>query len=425
MFSSFLVPFQSAHPLVFVGLLLLLSHAAGLLAHRLHSPKVTGYLVVGMLASPSVTGLLSATVVEERLGLITDIALGAIAFSIGGVLRWKQLKKLGLQIATVTLAEGFGAMLFPFLAVVAAYGLGQVVDPSLDWRTELLPLAIMIGALCVSTAPAATLAVIHEVRADGPLTQLLLGVVAIDDALGITAFALAKTGVLALVGVGVVSWGASLGFIGREIGLALLLGGVLGWAMALVARHFSPGLGLFGVAWGALFLCAGLAHSLGASPLLANMTLGFVLVNFLQHHQDLFAVVEEIEEPIFGMFFLLAGAHLDLSVLPQAGALAVLILLARFLGKLLGAGLGAKVSGSPPQVVKYLGLGLTPQAGVAVGLVLSAKASLPAGPVGSLLVNGILATVVLNELISPFFIRFALNLAGEAGQRGSKGGEDE
>lgn len=411
------------HILVYVGLLLLLAHGAGALAQRIGVPKVSGYLVVGMLASPSASGLLSEHLVQESLAVITEIALAAIAFSIGGVLSLSRLKRLGGQIGWVTLAEASGAMVLPFLAVLAAWSLGWGIDPQLKLRSEALPLALMVGALCVATAPAATLAVIHELRAQGPMTTLILGIVAVDDALGITFFALAGAGAAALSGAGGLDWLSALGHAGREVGLALLLGGVIGGILARWARSFSPGKGLFGVSWGALLLTAGLAHSLGASPLLADMCLGFVLANFTQHHQDLFDVVEEIEEPVFGLFFLLAGAHLDLGLLPQAGALALLILFSRFAGKLLGAGLAAKASGSPPQVAKYIGLGLLSQAGVAVGLVLNAKNFLPE-TVGSTLVNGILGAVVLNELISPFVIRFALKRTGEAGQA-RNGGEND
>ncbi len=161
-------------------------------------------------------------------------------------------------------------------------------------------------------------------------------------------------------------------------------------------------------------MTSGLALSLEASPLLANMMLGFVVANFVDHHEDLFMVVERIEEPIFGMFFTLAGAHLDLGLMQTAGWLALLITLTRFGGKLLGTRLGARISRAPQVVKKYLGLALLPAAGVTVGLVLEAKEILGPTYLSELMVNAVLGSVIINELLAPFFVRFSLIKAGEA-----------
>jgi len=149
------------------------------------------------------------------------------------------------------------------------------------------------------------------------------------------------------------------------------------------------------------------------SPLLGNMMFGFVVANFVEHHEDLFAVVEGVEEPIFGMFFTLAGAHLDLQVIQTAGWLALLITLGRFSGKLLGTYVGAQISGAPEPVKKYLGLALLPAAGVTVGLVMEAKGIFGVSSFSEVMVNGVLGSVIINELFTPFLVRFSLCKAGE------------
>jgi len=170
---------------------------------------------------------------------------------------------------------------------------------------------------------------------------------------------------------------------------------------------------MLGVIVGAIFLTGGLCNSLEASLLLSNMMLGFVVTNFVVHHEDLFEVVEGIEEPIFGMFFTLAGAHLDLGVMQTAGWLALLITFGRFSGKFLGSRLGAQLSHAPQVVKKYLGLALLPTAGVTVGLVLEAKEIFGPTQLSEMMVNAVLGSVIINEILTPFFVRFSLIKAGE------------
>jgi Kef-type K+ transport system membrane component KefB len=160
-------------------------------------------------------------------------------------------------------------------------------------------------------------------------------------------------------------------------------------------------------------LISGIAISLQVSPLLANMVLGFVVVNFVGPHKDIFSVVESVEEPIFGMFFTLAGAHLDLQMIQTAGWVALLIVLGRFTGKLSGTRLGAQISHAPETVKKYLGYALLPKAGVTVGLVLEAKTIFDPTSFSEIMVNAVLGSVIINELLTPFLVRFSLFRAGE------------
>lgn len=403
--------------MVYVGLLLLFSYLGGRLANAIKFPRVTGYLVAGMVLGPSVLGLFPEALVREDLGFITEMALAVIAFSIGGSLHLGRLKRVGGQILWVTLAEASGAFVLTTLILVLCLPLvqGAGFHPVQTFRTYF-PFALIIGSLCAATAPAAVLAIVHEYRAAGPLTSFLLGVVALDDAAALIFFSFA----LSLAA----SWGTHLG-VGWQtlllvplgsILLALLLGLGVGilfrWGARLVTRKDS----ILGVALGGVFLAGGLAMSLKIPFLLTNMALGFTVANLVSRREAFFAAVEGIEEPIFGMFFLLAGAHFDFQLVQSVGGLAVLITLGRFAGKFLGARVGGRLCGVPEPVRKHLWLGLSPQAGVAVGLVLEARNFFGAAPLGEILVSGVLGAVIINELLTPPLVRLSLMRSGECTQ---------
>lgn len=405
---------QMAHPLLFLGLLLLFSYAGGKVANALKAPRVSGYLVVGMLLSPSVLGLFHDKLVKEDLALITDIALAIIAFSIGGSLKLAKLKRLGKHILWITLAEASGAFFVVTAVLCLAYFLlNGVTSLAPSFLTVYLPMVLMIGALCAATAPAATLAIVHEYKAQGPLTAILLGVVALDDGLAIIFFAFAAAIANGFVNHQAITWSSILGVPVLSILVSLTLGGAVGVGLRQLIRFVPSTKALFGVMIGSIFLVSGLALSLQVSPLLANMMLGFVVTNFVARHEDLFAVVEDLEEPIFGMFFTLAGAHFDFRVIGTAGGLAVLITLTRFIGKFLGCALGARISRAPQVAQSYLCFAILPQAGVAVGLVLVAKEVFGPSYQAEVMVNAVLGSVIINELLTPFFVRFALVKAGE------------
>jgi Kef-type K+ transport system membrane component KefB len=400
---------------VYVGFLLFLSYLGGQIANALKTPRVVGYLIIGMLLSPSVSGLLQERMVKEELSLITDIALATIAFSIGGSLELPKLQRLGKQFFWITCTQGFGAFLLG--TIVLAVCLPVLYDSGTTahaFWSVYFPVALVIGAICAATAPAAILAIVHEYRAQGTFTTMLLGVIALDDGLTIVLYAFASSIAHSLMQHENISLQNMLLMPSAAILLSLSLGGVVGAGLRKLIRFVSRREAMLGVMIGCIFVISGLAISLQVSPLLANMMFGFVVVNFVEHHEDLFAVVESIEEPIFGMFFTLAGAHLDLWRIQSAGWLALLITLGRFAGKLLGSRFGAHVSDAPESIKKYLGLALLPAAGVTVGLVLEAKDIFASISLGDVIVSGVLGSVMINALLAPFFVRYALFKAGEA-----------
>ncbi|MCK4690297.1 MAG: cation:proton antiporter, partial [Desulfuromonadales bacterium] len=228
---------ETAHPLFFLGLLLLLSHVGGKVANYFKAPRVTGYLVVGVLLSPSVLGLFHEKLVKEDLTLVTHIALSIIAFSIGGALGWAKVKRLGKHILWITLAQASGAFLVVTVVLSLAFFLLHGFTPlAPSFLTLYLPMALMIGALSSATAPAATLAIVHEYKAKGPLTAILLGVVALDDALAIFFFAFAAAIAHSLVNHEAITWLSVLVSPVLSILVSLGIGGAIGMSLRKLIR---------------------------------------------------------------------------------------------------------------------------------------------------------------------------------------------
>jgi Kef-type K+ transport system membrane component KefB len=403
---------EQSHPLLHIGLLLLCGYVGGKIANLMKAPRVSGYIVAGVLLSPSFVGVFHEELVKEDLVIITDMALGIIAFSIGGTLELTRLKRLGKQIFWITLIQAIAAFFLSTAVIVTFFPM--IHGSEFSFRGVYLPMAIVIGAISAATAPAATLAIIHEYKAKGLLTTVLLGVVTLDDGLTILFYAFAITIARSLITQDPISWQSMVIIPSLHIVTALALGGVIGLCLRKLIRFIPRKEAMLGVMVGCIFLTSGLALSLKSSPLLANMVLGVMVVNFVRHGEDLFGVVESIEESIFMMFFTLAGAHLDLSVIQTAGWLALLIAGGRFSGKLIGTWLGANISHAPRAVKKYLGFGLLPKAGVTVGLVLIAKDLFGASEMAEIMVSAVLGSVIINELLSPFLVRYALVKSGEA-----------
>lgn len=405
---------EQSHPLFHIGLLLLCGYVGGKIANYLKAPRVSGYIVTGMLLSPSMLGVFQEDLVREELTIITDVALSVIAFSIGGTLELTRLKRLGKHIVWITPIQALAAALLTGAVIAAFFPL--IHGPETSFWGVYFPMAIVMGAISAATAPAATLAVIHEYKAKGPLTTILLGIVALDDGLTILFYAFAAAVARSLITQGSLSWQAMLIVPGLQIVIALVLGSVVGLCMRALIRFIPSREGMLGVMVGSIFLTCGLAVMFHSPPLLANMALGFIVANFVRHGEDLFGVVETIEESLFMIFFTLAGAHLDLRVIQTAGWLVVLIVMGRFAGKFLGTRLGAHISHAPETVKKYLGFGLLPTAGLTVGLILIAKDLFGPSRISEVMVSAVLGSVVINELLSPLLVRYALVKSGEAGR---------
>jgi len=390
----------------------------GVVMRKLRFPRVTGYIVVGVLLSPSVLGSLGldflskATV--DSLDIITNVALGIVAYAIGSTLRLESLRKLGRSIAWITPLQSLGTWLIVTLALVFLSPLVLAI-PGATFSQFYFPMAFIIGAIASATAPALTLAITRECRARGPLTTTLLAVVVLDDAIAVIAFAIAVGVAQPLVsGVGGVSFYQMLTVPFLHILESVGIGAAFGFALINIAKLVKTRKLVLVVVLGVIVTCIGVTNLLGVSLIMANMVVGFVVAN-MGRKDEPFPVTENIEDVVFTVFFVLAGMHFDLGVMKTAGILAVSLFAVRFAGKYYGARIGAKIAHAPEAVKKYIGFALLPQAGVAIGLALLAKSAFPDFPVlGDVLLNAVLASVIISEIASPPLVKYGILKAGEA-----------
>ena len=416
---SFLKMPTHLHFLVFVGLLFLISQVFGRIASFFKSPHIVGYLLAGIIFGPSLLGLFDHKLITKDLSIITDITLSIIAFSIGGSLRFSILKKFKSSILWITILQAVGAFLVVFLVTIFLMPkIVSTVEAENGFLRTYLPIALVLGAISLATAPAPILSIIHEYKAKkGTFTNILLGIITIDDAIALIFYSFAMVVSRSLIAGDKLDLTIALFEPLTSIFFAVALGILMGLFLKLILKFFKPKDILLGIITGSVLLTGGIAITIGISPLLANMMLGFFVANFIEHEKadESFDVVESIEEPIFGIFFLIAGAQLDISFLSKGLLLTGILLISRFIGKYFGAYLGSEISKSSPVMKKYLGLSLLPTAGITIGLVLEAdfifSKTIPF--LSDLMVNAIIGATLINELISPYLVRFSLKKAKE------------
>ena len=396
------------HPLLILGFILVAGYFAGSAANFFHLPRISGYIVNGLVFSPSISGIISPHQIDNLFSFTSEIALAFIAYSIGGSLLLSRIRGLGKEILWINLAEGSGAFI---CACFAVYVSGPFLSPLISDNGNLfISVILILGGISVATAPAATMAVIHELRAKGPLTTTLLGVVALDDALSIIIF----SGAITIASQLLLS-NADSSLIVQ--GIMTIAGAIaVGLAGGLIFRNFldpskRPETNLM-LTLGAIFLVSGLSNSFGFSSLLANMVMGFVIINKVKHADDLFHQMDIIEETIFCLFFTLAAAHFDTKVFATSALLGIVLLAGRFIGKLGGTFIGGKISKASPQIYQNLGIALLPQAGVSLGLIFLAQPILPE-EIFDVLLSAMLVSIILNEIISPPLVKWAITKAGE------------
>lgn len=388
-----------SHILV-LGLLMATGLTAGILVSRFGLPRVTAYVGAGVIYSPSLLGGYLGINVEAWSEPVTTAALGIIAYLIGGSITIPQMRRMGKPIMGSATGGALGATLLVALAIF-------FVTPGLDENTAL-QFALALGAIAATTDPAAVVAVTHQYRARGPVTSTLMGVVAVDDVIGIIIFSLML----------MLTTGASLALSYEaaliEIFGSLLLGGILGLLLAIAGHHVRQGGLRLPIILATIFLAMGLSEFWHLSPLLTAMMLGFTARWRLRAAGDrLFAPLDYSEEMVFVIFFTIAGTHFDLHVFYSYFGLILIYFLARFLGKVIGAFVGASLAKASQQVRYWQGPALTPQAGVAVGLALTLAHQPGFDEIGGILINIVIAATILNEFFGPLAVRFALFKAGE------------
>lgn len=396
------------------GIILVAGYVFGEIATKIKFPKVSGYIVAGILLNPELFNFMPIDFMNHT-SLITNIALSIITFSVGGTLSYSRIKKLGKGILFITLFESEFAMISVFIGFLVITPF-FIHIPDATWLTTFIPLSILLGSLASPTDPSATLATVQEYKARGDVTSTIMGVAAFDDALGIINYSIA----IAIAGAFALNSSFSLtsSILAPliTIGGSIMLGAIMGFifnAIMLTIKRDSDG-SLIVLIFGLLLLCFGTATLLGLEELLATMSMGVIVINFNSKKDKIFKIIEQnTEELIFVLFFTLSGMHLNFSVLSTAYILILFFIVFRVIGKFSGTILGASISKSSTTVKKYTAYGLIPQGGIVIGLALMMKQNQAFDYISDVIITIIIGATIIHELIGPMLAKMALKKAGE------------
>ena len=405
---------------------------AGLLLSRLAKlaklPAVTAYLIAGILVGPFCLGAFNIgglgftydNIENKTFEIISDVALGFIAFSIGNEFRLSQLKSIGKQATIIGILQAvFTTIVVDIALVCLHFAFPHVLS---------LEAAIVLGAIASATAPAATLMVVRQYKAKGPLTDTLLPVVALDDAVGLVLFSISFG-----IAKGLISGSANVVSIIVEplieVFISIALGAVMGYLITLLEKFFHSRSKRLSISVAFVFLTVAISQldnlhvgsvHIAFSPLLTCMMLGTVFCNRCDFSEELMDRLDRWTAPIYILFFVLSGAELDLGIIANGTIVLVGVtyIVFRCVGKYFGANLSARLSKSAPTIRKYLGITLFPQAGVALGMAIKAQDGL--GEVGTIIANITLFSVLIYEIVGPFLTKISLAKAGEIDPEGRK-----
>ena len=387
--------------LLFLGAMLLAGYLAHITGPRIYIPRVTLLLIAGAICGPSVLGLMPQNV-SEWFPFVAHMALAMVGFLLGENFVGKEIKEKGRVVLWVTVWETMltAALVFVALAVVGAP----------------IALALLMAGIAPASAPAAIFETVREGKFKGSLTDTVLGVVAIDDALGVLIFSILLVVAQAITGHGT-HFSELLKGLWEVFG-AVLAGGIVSLPMVWVTTNIREGEPTLVEAAGFVFLCAGLASILNVSYLLASMVLGAVVANRARENMRPFHVMEGIREPFLAIFFILAGFRFDLSKLVALGLVGVVYVAARTAGLVLGGRIAGKIVKAPKEVRSRVGWCILPQAGVALGFALLAREKLP--EFGESVLPLIIGTTIVFEIAGPLIARWHLNKAGELSEKPEK-----
>lgn len=397
-----------------VGTMIAFGLIGGKLIEKLNFPKVTGYILMGILIGPSVLNAIGSEMVHN-FTIIRQVAIGFIGYTIGLELKFSKLRKTGKQVSIITVAQAVSTAVLVCLAVVAYM---SVTNGNYIWTYGLI-----LGAIATATAPGPIVAVVKNYRTKGPVTDVLLPLVALDDAIGIMLFAIMLslgTTLLPIAGVDLTVMQMMWEPV-KEIGLSIIIGSGIGFALSYIVKRYNrdDDTILLMMIIAAVFGGIGIGQAVHASAILLPMTVGVVLTNTIQESfehrltkaSDLFAA------PIMLAFFTIAGMELDLNKLLVIGVVGVIYIVVRVVGKVSGAYFSAKAVKAPPTVVKYLGFTLIPQAGVAIDMAITANQRFSdiAGyeEIGINIMTIVLAATVIYEVLGLVVVKTALDKAGE------------
>lgn len=394
---------------VVIGIMFIGAFFFKVLFDKINVPDVTGYVVVGIILGVSLTHLLSEEVVES-LDAMNEAAIGLISILIGMELKWSVIKRLGISIISIVFFECFGAFIL-------------VTGGTYFFFPDKLPLALLLGAVAAATAPAATIAVIQQLKARGVLTSTIMAVVGIDDALSLMIYAFAASFAFAMLGGGHPDLVAISLHSVEVIVTALVVGAVSGIVVTLLLKRIHQTEIVYLAMVGSVAGLIGVANVLGVSDLLTIMMFGAIIANRDEHLTHRTEEIAMFLTPLLlPAFFILGGARLDLSVFTEVAVLASIFFIGRTVGKIAGGNLGAVVSGADSNVKKYVGFALLPQVGVGLALALSIQkilltpeySAVGGKDMGNQIINVLLFTTIITEVVGPLATAFVLKLAKEA-----------
>ena len=401
---------QGAQFTLILGILVFFGTWGGLLFQRLHIPQVVGYFIVGILVGNSGFQLLRPEVVAS-LTPVTTIALSFIGFLVGGELKRDIIKKSGRQFVSVLLFEAFTPALIVCVLVTAVEFLF-----TRDFARSVC-VGLLLGAICSSTAPEATTNVLQEYRTRGPLTTMVYGIIAMDDAAALILYAVASTIASPILGGHSASFGAQILSICYDIFGSVAFGLGVGFVATLIVKNLMNDEGrVLSFILGILLLCTGVCGLLGLDNILAAMAVGCYMANFAPKNvRNVFSLASKFTPPIYVLFFVVVGARLNIwAMKPLLLLLAAVYVIGRTAGKALGSWFGAWLTKAPETIQKYMKYCLLSQAGVAIGLSVQAGNDFP-DSVGSGILLVVTFTTFMVELIGPVFVKIGVTKAGEVG----------
>lgn len=385
-----------------LGLILLLALVAGHLVQRLRIPEVTGYILAGIAVGPFALGWISHDNLEA-MHVLAEVALGLILLGVGAVFHFARLSKIGRSALVIALLESGAAFV---LVSAGALALHQ------PWQVALL-----LGSIAMETAPASTLMVVRECNSEGPLTETLLGIIAINNLLCLTMYTLVASLVGfagdpgAAGGIGSALWITAYSMVWQIAGSAAM-GYLIGILISAWVKQITEQGEVAMLLTGGVLLCIGFSHALDLSPLVASLALGGAIVNLSARRRGIFESLSHSDPPFYAIFFVMAGADLDASLVPAMGVFGAIYLLARGAGKWFGARFGSTRLRLEQPVQRYLGFTLMAHAGLAVGITLNISQRFP--EYAPAIVPIILSNVVIYEILGPVAAKFAIVNSGES-----------
>lgn len=395
-----------------IGILIFIGYLAGELAEKIQLPKISGYILAGLLLNPDLSGIMSYEFVDQTDPLLS-ISLSVITFSIGGSLSIQNLKTTGSKILTLTVMESLFAFISVFLFMFFTLYFFIHIFESVH---VVIAISLVLASLAAPTDPSATLAVIHEYKAKGEVSSTIIGIAAFDDIVGIIIYTLVIAFAAFFLGKSDIEFSSTLLDLGLNIGGALLVGGLIGLLFYLVTKIFKKqeeGT-LIVLTISLILLSYGVADYFGFESLLATIALGTVVVNFNPLSDKIFKLIERYtDELIFVVFFTLSGMQLSLSSITGSYALILIYIIARIIGKYSGIYTGAKIVKSDSKVKKYTAGGLIPQGGIVIGLALLLAKDPVFKETGSIIMGVVIGAALIHEIIGPISSRFSLSKAGE------------